>query len=142
VRKVALIAVWCLALSGCRGSGASGMVPPVSSGTASFSVSVPPANGAPPAMQSLVVALQSVDGKPPAAMVPPFKMNLSKATPGCSLLVDGSLVCTAKLAVPAGNDAFTVTAFKLPNQTGARVYSNNVTTRISAGRSTTCVKRT
>jgi len=117
------------------------MVPPVSSGTAAFSVSVPPPNGAPPAMQSLMVSLVTVDGKTPAATVPPFKMNLSKATPGCSLLVDGSLVCTAKLAVPAGNDAFTVTAFKLPNQAGTRVYSNQVTTRISAGRATTCVKR-
>src|SRR5581483_1345752 len=129
-----------LLLAACRGSGASGMVPPVSSGTASFTVSVPPAAGAPPAMQSLIVALQSVDGKS-TATVPPFKMNLSKATPGCALLVDGSLVCTAKLTVPAGNDAFTVTAFKLPNQAGARAYSNTVTTRISGGRATTCVKR-
>ena len=142
MRFAALALLSCLLLSGCRGGGSSAAIPPVSAGTASFSISVPPAaNGAPLSIQSLSVSLDTVDGREPAAAPRPFEMNLSKASAGCTALIDGSLTCTAKISVPPGNDSFTVTAFALPNEAGARVYSNRVTTHITAGRSTTCVKR-
>ena len=138
---------FCILFAGCRGTGGGGMVPSLGqssklSGSASFSIAVPPAApGATRSMQSVVVTLLAVNGASPTTAIAPVKMNLSANTPGCSLTPSSTLTCTASIAVPPGRDTFTVTTYAQPNSAGTQVSSDQVTTSISAGRSTTCVKK-
>lgn len=123
------------------------MVPAASTsraaGSASFSIAVPLGAGGAPTMQSLTLALLQVNGAAPAGAVTPVKMNLGKNAPGCTLAAGAStLTCTAKIAVPPGTDTFSVTTYAQPNQAGAQISTDRVTTAISAGRATSCVKKT
>lgn len=135
----------CVLLAGCRGNGGSSMMPSVGEskglGSATFTIAVPPAQkGAARSMQSVTVALLQVDGKASDA-VKPMTMNLTPETSGCTLANDGTLNCLARISVPAGNDTFTVTTYAQAGAKGSQVSADRVQTAISAGRSTSCVKK-
>ncbi len=92
-------------------------------------------------MQSVEVVLTKVNGLAPASVIAPLTMNLTKTTPGCTPAAGGALSCIARIAVPPGKNTFAVTTFAQPNHQGAQVYSSVVTTTISAGHATTCVRQ-
>lgn len=128
-------------LTGCSGSAGTGNLPQSQLGSASFSILVPaPASGASATLQSVEVILTKVNGLAPASALAPMTMNLSRTTPGCVPAAGGALACVAKIAVPPGKNTFSVITFARPNRLGAQVSSSVVTTTISPGRSTTCVR--
>jgi len=125
----------------CSGGGGTTVPQSATSGSASFSIVVPaPAAGASAAMQSVEVVLMKVNGLAPASVIAPLTMNLTRTTPGCTPAAGGALSCIARIAVPPGKNTFAVTTFAQPNHLGAQVYSSVVTTTISAGHATTCVR--
>jgi hypothetical protein len=139
--RLLLAAVVVVALSTACSGGSSTVPQSATSGSASFSIVVPaPGAGAPAAMQSVEVVLMKVNGLAPASVIAPLTMNLTRTTPGCTPAAGGALSCIARIAVPPGKNTFAVTTFAQPNHLGAQVYSSIVTTTISAGHATTCVR--
>jgi hypothetical protein len=138
----AIAAAVLVLLGGCRAGGMSGALPASSLGSASFSIVVPKPDGGPRfSMQSLTVRILDIDGKAAPASASTAAMNLSKQTRGCTILADGALSCVATIAAPSGRDTFVVTTYAQPNARGAVVSTSSVTTAISSGRQTNCVKR-
>lgn len=125
----------------CSGSGGPGNLPQSQLGSAAFSILVPaPGSGTSATMQSVEVILTKVNGLAPSSAVAPMTMNLSRKTSGCAPSAGGALTCVAKIAVPPGKNTFSVITFAQPNHLGAQVYASVVTTTISPGRSTSCVR--
>jgi hypothetical protein len=92
-------------------------------------------------MASAVVTLLKVNAAPSQRTFT-TKLNLQSSTQGCQAVSGGGLNCVVRISVPPGSDEFSVTTYSLPNGTGTVVSSDLVTSSISAGKQTNCVKAT
>lgn len=144
--RLGLLSVFLLAESGCHGGGAGSGLPSVTSpaalsrgsGTAAFTVAIPPGSG--PAAQSVIVSLTKVNALNPPAGVAPVVMNLTRLTPGCESSPDGTLSCTATITAPAGSDSFSVVTRSGLRGQGSQVSSTSATATITTGGRTTCTQ--
>lgn len=90
-------------------------------------------------MASAIVTLLKINGSGVRAPIA-VKLDLRSSTRGCQLGLGGTLNCVARISVPPGSDTFSVVTYSQPGGAGVIVTSDTVTTSISAGKQTNCVK--